>query len=267
MGAQFGGAAPPRSFAAQRGGPTPHTSKKLMMGASAAASSFGGFGAGAAVPEAEACFSFGASAPQSSLSPQSARGGFHGGEGGGNKMAASNSTDQVRSSTVPPNLAKHPHLQVAGWEEVTSCQSADGSFPPSPTLTALLHLANNTVEWNTCLVVAWLEERRSTYKEGWGLVTEKALKWLNAGGHLPALLDAAKMVVRAERCSQGHPLTQTARQAGELWHCDAVGGCAHAAKQDGDHPGVASWRCSEDMRVKPGGGCNYDICGACRMSG
>ena len=182
-------------------------------------------------------------------------------------MTASNSTDQVRSSTVPPNLANHPHLQVAGWEEVTSCQSADGSFPPSPTLTALLHLANNTVEWNTCLVVAWLEERRSTYKEGWGLVTEKALKWLNAGGHLPALLDAAKMVVRGERCSQGHPLTQSARQAGELWHCDAVGGCAHAAKQDGDHPGVASWRCSEDMRVKPGGGCNYDICGACRMSG
>ena len=180
-------------------------------------------------------------------------------------MAASNSTDQVRSSTMPPNLANHPHLQVTGWEEVTSCQSADGSFPPSPTLTALLHLAHNTVEWNTCLVVAWLEERRSTHKEGWGLVTEKALKWLNAGGHLPALLDAAKMVVRGERCSQGHPLTQTAGQAGELWHCDAVGGCANGL--DGDHLGVASWRCSEDMRVKPGGGCNYDICGACRMSG
>ena len=151
------------------------------------------------------------------------------------------------------------------WEDVTSCQSANGSFPPSPTLTALLHLAHNTVEWNTCLVVAWLEERRATHAEGWGLVTEKALKWLNAGGHLPALLDAARMVVRGERCTQGHPLTQTARQVGELWHCDSVGGCAHAAKQDGEHPGVASWRCLEDMRVKPGGSCNYDVCGMCKM--
>ena len=148
---------------------------------------------------------------------------------------------------------------------MASCQSADGSFPPSPTLSALLHLANNTVEWNTCLVVAWLEERRSSYKEGWGLVTEKALKWLNSGGHLPALLDAAKMVVRGERCNKGHPLNQTERQAGELWHCDAIGGCPHAANEDGEHIGVASWRCLEDMRVKPYGGCNYDICGTCRM--
>lgn len=151
------------------------------------------------------------------------------------------------------------------WEDVTSCQSADGSFPPSPTLTALLHLATNTVEWNTCLVVAWLEERRPTHIEEWGLVTEKALRWLNAGGHLPALLDAARMVVRGERCSQGHHLNPTARQAGELWHCDAIGGCAHSARQDGDHFGVESLRCSEDMRVKQGGGCNYDICAPCKM--
>ena len=36
-------------------------------------------------------------------------------------------------------------------------------------------------------------------------------------------------------------------------------------RQDGEHPGIESWRCCEDMRVKTGGGCNYDICGACKM--
>jgi len=258
MNYSFGGSgADPQSF----GAPPP---PGLMCARSS--TSFGGFGA-AAVPQAhfsmpqatsQMC-AFGASAPpppqlRSMSSPMNLWGGEKEERRScSKKIGASASFSTEVDSTV----------QVA-WEDVTFCRSADGSFPPSPTLTALLHLAHNTVEWNTCLVVAWLEERRSTHVEGWGLVTEKALKWLNAGGHLPALLDAARMVVRGERCTQGHPLTQTARQAGELWHCDSVGGCAHAAKQDGDHPGVASWRCSEDMRVKPGGGCNYDICEMCK---
>ena len=36
-------------------------------------------------------------------------------------------------------------------------------------------------------------------------------------------------------------------------------------RQDGEHPGIESWRCCEDMRVKTGGACNYDICGACKL--
>ena len=90
-------------------------------------------------------------------------------------------------------------LAQVSWEQVTACQSADGSFPPCPALTNLLNLASNTLEWNTCLVVAWLEERRSEHREGWVLVVEKALRWLKSGGNLPTLMDSARMVVRGER--------------------------------------------------------------------
>ena len=102
-----------------------------------------------------------------------------------------------------------------------------------------------------------MEERRSEHREGWVLVVEKALRWLKSGGNLPTLMDSARMVVRGERwkkenncllllldeaefdniqmsdlhrCNKGHPLSQVARQPGEMWHCDVVGGCPSAPR-------------------------------------
>lgn len=36
-------------------------------------------------------------------------------------------------------------------------------------------------------------------------------------------------------------------------------------QDDGEHLGVESWRCGEDMRVKSGGSCNFDFCGVCAV--
>jgi len=205
--------------------------------------SFGGFGASAAA----ASFGSTQQAAFGALAPPASRASFEAGNREWSSLPSPPSGSSMMGLPASASFSTEVDstTQVA-WEDVTSCQSADGSFPPSPTLTALLHLATNTIEWNTCLVVAWLEERRPNHKEEWGLVTEKALRWLKTGGHLPALLDAARMVVRGERCTQGHHLSLIARQAGELWHCDAIGGCAHSASRDGDHFGVESLRCSED---------------------
>lgn len=151
---------------------------------------------------------------------------------------------------------------------LSSCQAANGSFPRSSTLTSLFGAAletNPSVEWSTALAVAWFEERCQGQRDEWELVVDKARRWLVAQG-MGGMVDQARSVLQGKVCALGHAMQMIQRKPGELWHCDSLGGCQGKAQGDSDHAGIQSWRCAEDMRVRNGGTCNYDICEACVKS-
>ena len=70
--------------------------------------------------------------------------------------------------------------------QLTLCQAANGSFPSSAAVAAVLgvearQLAEGGPRWATALALAFLELRCAGERELWGLVAEKARAWLGAG--------------------------------------------------------------------------------------
>merc|ERR1719430_166300 len=172
---------------------------------------------------------------------------------------------QRTSMKGPANLKSQSLSHFSPVLGVSSCQAANGSFPPSPVLASLIGSTQQdlkTINWSTAFTVAWLMERKASDEDEWRLVVDKALKWLSGEGG-DSLVEIARGILKGTFCPSGHPLQAAQRQPGELWHCDRNGGCLGSCKVDSDHIGVESWRCVEDMRMKAGGTCNYDICGGC----
>lgn len=74
---------------------------------------------------------------------------------------------------------------------LSSCQSANGSFPPSPALAAILGMSESELHplaWATALAIAWLEVKAGERKDEWELVVEKARYWCPQSHHNYPLL-------------------------------------------------------------------------------
>ena len=93
---------------------------------------------------------------------------------------------------------------------ISSCQSANGSFPSSTSLASYLGMDPTLLKgkaegWSTALAIAMLEARCAGQREEWELVVEKARRWLGARGEL-ALVDMANMLLKGRVCDKGHKL-------------------------------------------------------------
>lgn len=77
---------------------------------------------------------------------------------------------------------------------MSSCQAANGSFPPTASLASLLGVSEKEIgstTWSTALSVAWLVERSPEHEEEWRLVVDKARRWLEDQGEA-AMEDRAR---------------------------------------------------------------------------